>query len=83
MYFLAPLFYKRLYEMKRGTLKLIYKQRKMRGTFKMVRVGTKEGYNFNKTSFKKIYFKTPIRTISRRRLNNSLHEIDFKGGHLN
>jgi hypothetical protein len=29
------------------------------------------------------YFKSPIGTISQGRPNNSLHGIDFKGGHLN
>ncbi len=29
------------------------------------------------------YFKSSIRIINQRRPNNSLNEIDFKGGHLN
>jgi hypothetical protein len=29
------------------------------------------------------YLKSPIGTISWRRPNNFLHEIDFRGGHLN
>jgi hypothetical protein len=32
---------------------------------------------------KKKYLKSPIGTISQGRPNNSLHEIDFKRGHLN
>jgi hypothetical protein len=56
----------------------------MRGTFRMVRVGTKYGYSFNGTSStKNNYLKSSIRTISRRRPNNCLHETNFRGGHLN
>jgi len=29
------------------------------------------------------YFKSPIRIISQGKPNNSLHETNFKGGHLN
>ncbi len=29
------------------------------------------------------YFKSPIRTFSRGRLTNLLHETNFRGGHLN
>jgi hypothetical protein len=32
---------------------------------------------------KKLYFKSSIRTISRERSNNFLHETDFRGTHLN
>jgi hypothetical protein len=56
----------------------------MKGTFTIVRVRTKYGYSFNGTSSKEEkLFKIPIRTISQGRPNNSLHEIDFRGGHLN
>jgi hypothetical protein len=30
-----------------------------------------------------LYFKNSIGTISRGRLNNSLHETNYRGGHLN
>jgi hypothetical protein len=50
----------------------------MKGTSKIVRVGTKYEYSFNGTSL-----KSPIGTISWRRPDNFLHEIDFRGGHLN